>query len=99
MPLNRTEYLLVKLAEECAEVAQRATKALTFGIHEIQKDQPHTNSERIMQEMADMAAVVGMLQDEGTLPTDVFKFREMVEAKKLKLAWYMEYSRSKGCLV
>ncbi len=74
MPLNRTEYLLVKLAEECGEVAQRATKALTFGVHEIQKDQPHTNSERIMQEMVDLAAVVGMLQDEGVLPVDIVKW-------------------------
>lgn len=97
--MNRTEYLLAKLAEECAEVGQRATKALTFGVEEVQPGQPCTNAERIMQELADLSAVAGMLQDDGVLPLDVLKFREMVEAKRLKLDWYMAYSRQKGCLV
>lgn len=96
--LSRTEYLLVKLAEECAEVAQRATKALTFGVEEIQKNQTLTNAQRVMGELADMAAVVGMLQDDGVLSVDLVGFRAMVEAKREKLRRYMQYSREKGCL-
>jgi len=42
--LNRAEYLLSVLAEECCEVAQRATKAQRFGLREIQPDQPFNNA-------------------------------------------------------
>lgn len=64
----------------------------------MQKDQGYTNAERIMHELSDLATVVGMLQDDGMLPIDTEDFRGRTEAKRLKLAWYMEYSRQKGCL-
>ncbi len=96
--LNHTEYLLTKLAEECAEVAQRATKALTFGIDEVQPGQPHTNAERLVHELADLAAVVGMMQDYNAIAVNLHEFRQAVERKRLKLDWYMEYSRQQGCL-
>ena len=99
--LNKQEYLLVKLAEECAEVAQQAAKALVFGVDEIQHDQPLTNAERIWQEFADLCAIVGMLQDEHVLPcgyTDKMRFREMVEEKREKVGRYMTVSRERGCL-
>jgi hypothetical protein len=34
--MNPTEHLLSCLAEECAEVAQRASKSLRFGLSEVQ---------------------------------------------------------------
>lgn len=35
--IDRPTMLLVLLAEECVEVAQRATKAIRFGLGEIQE--------------------------------------------------------------
>lgn len=67
--MNRTEHLLTILAEECVEVAQRASKALRFGLDEAQPGQPYTNAERIMIEFDDLLAAQSMLQDEGLLPT------------------------------
>jgi len=40
------------LAEECAEVSQRATKALRFGLTDpkgSEPDQPYTNQERLFK--------------------------------------------------
>lgn len=46
------------LIEECAEVIQRTTKLLRFGIHEVQKDQPHDNAFRCGQEVGDLLETI-----------------------------------------
>jgi NTP pyrophosphatase (non-canonical NTP hydrolase) len=66
--MTRTQFLLLKLSEECVEVAQRAAKQMQFGRNEIQKDQSLTNSERLVGELRDLAAVVNLLEKEGELP-------------------------------
>lgn len=94
--MNRTEHLLSCLAEECAEVAQRVSKALRFGLDEVQPGQPLTNAQRIGQEFADLLAVVEMLEDEGAMdrPTDT----HAIERKKAKVLAFMEYAEQCGAL-
>jgi NTP pyrophosphatase (non-canonical NTP hydrolase) len=58
--MTRTEHLLSITAEECAEVAQRVTKAMRFGLTEIQPGQPFTNADRIMAEFNDLQAMIEM---------------------------------------
>lgn len=94
--MNITEYLLTCLAEECAEVAQRASKANRFGITEIQPDQPLNNAERIMLEINDFVAVVELLQAEKVLTTG--PSRLAIDAKKAKLQHFMTYSIEQGTL-
>lgn len=89
--MNRHEHLLTILAEECAEVAQRASKALRFGMEEIQKDQPLTNAQRITQEFTDLVAVYGMLDLPAPLPCDIVAKQERVEK-------YLKYSHEQGTL-
>lgn len=86
-------YLLVKLAEECMEVGKRATKALTFGLDEIQKGQELNNSERISQESDDLIGVFEMLQDRGILRK--IDHAE-VQKKKHKILEFFDYSKSLG---
>lgn len=91
--MNRLEHLLWVLAEECAEVAQRASKAARFGIDEVQPGQALTNEERIWQEMNDLAAVGEMLialRGQGGLR------RDAVEAKKAKVEKFLLYSAECG---
>lgn len=66
--LNKTEYLLICLIEECAEIQQRATKALRFGLTEIQKDQLLTNAQRINGEVNDFNAVLEILKNRRDIP-------------------------------
>lgn len=88
--MNKTEYLLTTLAEECAEVAQRACKALRFGLSEIQPGQPDDNKRRLERELADLMATAEML---GLVIRDEDK-----AAKADKLKMYMEYSHKVGTL-
>lgn len=94
--MNETEHLLTIVMEECTEVAQRASKALRFGLSEVQPGQELTNAQRVMVEYADLVAVIHMLQDKGAmLPGLDF---HMVMAKKEKVTHFLEYSRKQGTL-
>jgi hypothetical protein len=83
--MNRTEHLLFKLAEECAEVTQEASKAAIFGMDEVMPGQPLTNRDRVIKELNDLYAITEML---GICIVD----RQHIEAKKGKVEHYMEYA-------
>lgn len=94
--MNRTEHLLSCLAEECAEVAQRVSKALRFGLDEVQPGQPLANAERIAGELVDLLAVVGMLESEGII--EVPRDQVAINRKKDKVRTFMAYAAECGAL-
>lgn len=76
------------LIEECAEVSQRATKILRFGLEEVQSGQDLTNKERLSQEVGDVLAMVDHLSRHGLLsPLYVGKGHQQ-KTEKLKI--YMQ---------
>lgn len=93
--MTTREHLLTILAEECAEIAQRCSKALRFGLDEKQTGQPMTNGERIMEEVDDFAGVVRMLQERGELPLGR---PDRVIAKQDRVRHFLKYSREQGTL-
>jgi hypothetical protein len=64
-PEGRERELIEILIEECAEVQQRATKALRFGLNEVQPGQQFTNAFRLGGEMGDLIVMIELLQAEG----------------------------------
>lgn len=94
--MNRKEHLFTIISEECNEVGQRASKALRFGVNEVQPGQELTNAQRLIYEFSDLMAVMEMLVDEGHLPY-VFD-RIMIEKKKKKIEEYIQYSKIMGTL-
>lgn len=89
--MTEREHLLTILAEECAEVAQRASKALRFGETEIQPGQFLTNRERITVEAIDLLAVLSML--------GLGKYDEQaVKKKQAKVRKYLDYADECGTL-
>ena len=88
--MNQTEHLLACLAEECAEVAQRAMKAQRFGLFEIQPDQELSNIKRLSQEVNDLLAVAEML---GLALSQTER-----DEKKRKVLKFMAYAESIGAL-
>ena len=88
--MNETEHLLTTLGEECAEVAQRASKAARFGMNEVQPGQTENNVRRIERELSDVMAVADML---GLRVSE-----EEMDAKKAKVRKYMAYAREHGTL-
>ena len=94
--MNRPEHLLICLAEECSEVSQRVSKALRFGLSEVQPGQELNNAQRIELEANDLISVLEILEDEG-----VIRLRgseEVRERKKAKLAKFMDYAKECGSL-
>lgn len=89
--MTRTEHLLVILSEECAEVSQRVTKALRFGLTEIQPGQSASNGYRIIEEYADLLAVAGMLMEENALPR-FENLGPLIQSKRQKIEQFLVYS-------
>lgn len=94
--MNRSEHLLICLAEECAEVAKECTKALRFGLTD-EYDGPNVK-ERLENEIADMFAVICMVQDAGLIDADVMCDTDKHEAKLAKVEKYLAYSATRGTL-
>lgn len=94
--MNEQQYLLGKLAEEAAEVAQIALKCQQFGLFEIMPGQNYTNVQRVYSELNDLNAVIGILNREftfGYIPDEI-----MMQIKTKKVEKYMEKSRALGQL-
>lgn len=94
--MTRTEHLLAILAEECAEVTQRATKALRFGLSEVKPGQAETNAEQLVREIVDLRAVVDMLETEGAIPR--FHPVNTIMRKQAQVEKYLAYSAALGLL-
>jgi NTP pyrophosphatase (non-canonical NTP hydrolase) len=96
--MTRIEHLMVCLMEECAEVSQRASKALRFGRHEVQPGQDQTNVERLVGELNDLLAVLGMLRQESIDFQTNFEDPVRIIEKIEKVERFLEYSRKCGTL-
>lgn len=95
--MTRVEHLLICLMEECNEVSQRVSKALRFGLDEIQPDQEFTNAQRMIAELQDLMAIVHMLNQAGVIPDQWLSF-PAIKSKELKVEKFLEYSRQCGTL-
>lgn len=91
--MSETEHLLLKLMEECCEVSQRASKAIQFGLTEMQSGELRDNRERITAEFIDLLAVWEMLEAAGAVtmpPSD--EFRRAISDKQAKVRKYRAYA-------
>lgn len=99
MAISVEDHHLIMLMEECAEAAQRASKQLRFGRDEVQPGQDLPNHRRLRDEILDVLAVVGRLQEANLIEPithrDVMEHRK---AKQEKVDRMMELSRSQGRL-
>jgi NTP pyrophosphatase (non-canonical NTP hydrolase) len=94
--MTKKEYLLVVLAEECNEVAQRVAKILRFGFVDpkgTEPGQPYTNKDRLILELNDLLAVVEMVFEDQDIVSQMLK-----EDKKKKVKKYLELSKKLGTL-
>lgn len=97
--MDRKEHLLTCLAEECTEVGQRVSKALRFGLDEVQAGQNLTNRQRIAEEYRDLVAVANILVEEGIMSAgELWIGQAQVDAKRQKIERHMEISRREGVL-
>ena len=103
--MTRTQYLLLLVMEECGEVAHECSKAMRFGLDEVQPgqsvEQALNNAQRIAAELTDLYAVLELLEKETGLAVFDHLFdpkHSEVQAKRDKVATYMKKSRDLGQL-
>lgn len=96
--LTRGQALLIKLAEECNEVAQEIAKLLWFGANEICPGQPYTNAERVARELADMMGVISILIQNNLIDKKIVYDVSLHLQKIEKVAKYLQISRECGVL-
>lgn len=94
--MNRLQYLLIKLAEEGAEVSQIALKTAQFGLYEQHPNLEETNLERIQKELNDLFGIVEMLNTE--FGCNLFENSILVKEKIHKVNHYAKYSEELGLL-
>jgi NTP pyrophosphatase (non-canonical NTP hydrolase) len=91
LPTPYERELLTILIEECAEVAQRATKMLRFGVMEVQEGQKLTNAERLSDETGDLECLITMCADEGLMVKS--RIHDAHRKKWAKLEKYMQTAK------
>ena len=86
--MTNEQHLLTILAEECAEVGQRATKAIRFGLEDPNGAQPGfpSNKERLLEELNDLLAVVDLLFEDNYIDKDKQKLKQQKIEKYTKLS-------------
>ena len=95
--MNRDQHLLICLMEECDEVGQRVSKALRFGLSEVQPGQNLTNAERIVEELGDLLSVAAILRAKGLIP-QFYTTPTQVMEKQAKIEKFMAISIREGTL-
>lgn len=87
--MTRKEHILTIVAEECAEVHQRCSKALRFGMDEVQEGQLLDNRQRILYEFNDLIAAMEMLF--GCSIAELIDSKKIID-KKQKIEKYLRYA-------
>jgi len=97
--MDRTEELLLILAEECAEVSQAATKCIRFGMGSWNpwtdsKTNPVSNREKLEQELGDFMAMFKLIlaEDPQLSESNIMK---AAEAKLIKVEKFMKNGKPK----
>jgi NTP pyrophosphatase (non-canonical NTP hydrolase) len=99
--LNKEEYLLTLITEECGEVIQCVTKALRFGLQDVKPDQPLNNAERLVEELRDLAVILDLLRESSRPFREAMaEYEDKIKRgeKAQRVSQYMHLSRSLGCL-
>lgn len=88
--------LLTLLIEECNETAQRASKAIRFGLDEVQEGQDLNNAERLIYEFNDIIGVMELLHGDKYIPYHMDAVASGL--KKIKIEKWLKYSEECGTL-
>lgn len=90
--MTKVEYLLICLIEECAEIQHAVSKAIRFGLEDINPHTDTTNIDNINNELGDLLTVIGTLREEINIHANYNGI------KMEKTLGFIEYSIRKGLI-
>jgi len=93
LPTPRQREILTIVAEEAAEVIQRATKALRFGLDEVQPGQELSNAQRLAEEIGDLEEIIALAVRERLLRRRDIDARRPLKQMQLIKFMQTEHSR------
>ena len=96
--MNLEQMLLIKLMEECSEVAQACAKGLRFGLYDKCDEASVSNQTYIMNELKDVTACMELMFRRGYLarPTDMEVYGSEIESRIARISKYLDYSKNLG---
>jgi len=96
--VNRLQFLLVKLSEECNDVGKEAAKIIQFGLDSFDPADPLrlSNRRRLINELLDVLAVMEMLDTESGIGVNIEQSRNAIDHKKRKVEKYYLRSQKMG---
>lgn len=97
--MNKEEYLLDCLSEECAELSQVASKSIRFGLNHKVPGEEKTNTDDLITEYLQIVSVIEMLQELGSIPViDYRRVTNIKKKKKDKVNFFMKkyFNKSRG---
>lgn len=94
--MNVIQYFLGKIAEETAELAQRALKAQQFGLEEKQEGQELNNLQRMLDEYLDLIVTVEFFVTHQDLGVSTRPDNSKTLDRKSKMREYLALSKSLG---
>lgn len=94
--MNSDQYHLSKIAEECAEVAQRAMKAQQFGLEEVQKGQSLNNLDRLVLEFHNLFTTFDNFLSLCDAGIDTTPTATRSEERLKKMGKFLDLSKSLG---
>jgi len=95
--MNITEHLIAIVMEECAEIAQAASKMLRFGLDDGYPGSDRTNRDDLVREVNDLLGVLELLEEYGIKLPGIGDQRMIVD-KKNRIKEYLNYSQEQGRL-
>lgn len=95
--MSPTKHLLVVLGEEGSEIAKECSKAVRFGLHDVNILHPDgpDNQDRIVAELNDLLGVVALLVERRAIPRGWYN-QEAQNRKREKVEQFMLYAAAKG---
>lgn len=95
--MNKEQFFLTKIAEECTEIAKVALKAQQFGLDNVKEGQLLTNRERLIEELNDLFVILSMMDANDLLVLSYYTDNE-VEQKQNKVIKYLNKSIELGLI-
>lgn len=94
--MNKKEYILACISEECGEVSQMVGKCQRFGTDNTKVGRNTSNFEELRKEVHDIVATYEMLCEEMQIESKLS--RKIILDKKKRVNFFMESSIRHGYL-